>query len=254
MKASSIRTQKTLALIVTCGLLMGTTAFGEDFQITIENLSPNVLTPAPFIAHNAMFDLFDLGQPASAAIELLAEDGMPTGVAGMATVAMGTSVSNFDIAFGAGGPIVPGESVTVTINTDASHPMLSFASMFAFSNDAFIGRAAGEGAIDLFPGGVPFQGAVTITPQTVWDAGTEVNDELAAHVPALGAALNAGTTEFGLIAQPHTGILGIGDIPLDRDWTGGDVARITIVPEPASLAILLAGSALFAARRRKPTA
>jgi hypothetical protein len=223
-------------------------AAAEQFEITIENLSPNVLTPAPFIAHDAGFDLFDSGSMVSAEVELLAEDGIPDGVVDLATGGLGDTVADFGVAGSM--PIHPGESASVMIETDMAHPYLSFASMLAFSNDGFIGWAYGDGAKDLFPGGTPFMGVFMVTPDGVWDAGTEVNDELAGHVPALGAPLGAGVDEHGVLMRPHGGILGVGDIPIERNWTGGDVARITIVPEPASLALLGLGSLLLGMRRR----
>lgn len=207
-------------------------ASAEDFQITIENLSPNVLTPAPFISHDATFDLFDEGAPASSELEQLAEDGVTSGVTGLAAAA-GVAVADWDVAGGA--PIGPGGSATITVSADLSRPYLSFASMLAVTNDAFIGWAVGDGALDLFPGGTPYAGSITIGPDGVWDAGTERNDELAANVPALGGS--GGLDEGGVISRPHPGITGDADIPLSRDWTGGDVARITIVPEPTSLGL-----------------
>jgi hypothetical protein len=234
---------------VLCGLsVMALPAAAEQFQITIENLSPNVLTPAPFITHDAKFDLFDSGMTASAEIELLAEDGVPDGVLSLAKSGLGGMVADFAVA--GAGPLGPGESATVIIEADPAHRYLSFASMLAFSNDGFIGWALGDEARDLFPGGTPFMGEIIITPKGVWDAGTELNDELAAHVPALGAPLGAGVDEYGVLSRPHAGILGIGDVPIERNWTGGDVARITIVPEPASMALLGLGALLLGTRRR----
>lgn len=229
------------------GLISGPAA-AEQFQVTIENLSPNVLTPAPFVSHGTTFDLFDSGSMVSAEIEMLAEDGITDGVVELAKAALGGAVLDFGVAGNA--PIGPGESATVKILADPAHPYLSFASMLAFSNDGFIGWAYGDGALDLFPGGSPFMGKVLITPDGVWDAGTEVNDELAEHVPALGAEPGAGVDEKGTLLRPHQGILGIGDIPIERNWTGGDVARITIVPEPTSLALLGLGALLLVTRRR----
>ncbi len=226
-------------------------ARAEMFDITIENLSPNELTPTVFITHDSSFDLFDEGALASGNLERLAEDGGVAGVLAQANVALGSGV--LDIQVGGAGPIVSGASATVTIEADAAHPWLSYASMLYFSNDAFIGGAYGDGAIDLFPGGSRFIGVLTIQPGDVWDAGTEVNDELAASVPGLGAGVEAGTPEGQVITLGHPGIQGDDDIPLANNWVGGPVASITIVPEPSTLTMLaaigLAG--LFALIRRK---
>jgi hypothetical protein len=225
----------------------------ETFTIKIENLSPNVLTPVPFISHNGSFNLFDGGSAASSAVEVLAEDGVPSDVEGLAVAAQGAGdVLDYAIAFGPGAPPVlpPGTSVTVNVDADLAHPWLSYLSMLAISNDAFIGGAAGDGAIDLFPGGNPLVGSFVLTHLDVWDAGTEVNDELAAHVPALGAGLDAGVAEGGVITRPHPGLLGVGDIPGGANWIGGDVARITITPEPASVLLVALGGLAICRRRR----
>ena len=143
----------------------------------------------------------------------------------------------------------------VTIEADPDHPWLSFASMAALSNDAFIGGAYEDGAINLFPGGSRFIGELVIQSEQVWDAGTEVNDELTASVPGLGAGIEAGTPEGQVIKLGHYGIKGIGDIPLSANWVGGPIAALTIVPEPSTLSMLAAiGSvgllALIRRRRR----
>jgi hypothetical protein len=143
---------------IVCTILPAARA--EVFYVTIENLSPNVLTPVPFISHNASFDLFDEGVVASGNLERLAEDGLPTGVVAQANFRLGGPVLDVQVAGAA--PIPQGGSATVTIQADLAHPWLSFASMLAFSNDAFIGGAAGDGAINLFPGGSPFEGTLLI--------------------------------------------------------------------------------------------
>ena len=250
-----MRSSRRAVVGVVVGMLASASGVRADvFQITIENVSSNVLTPVPFISHNGAFDLFDAGAAASPALELLAEDGMPTGVVDMANLALlAGDVAGVAVAFGPGMPPVlpPGTSVTVTLEADPAHPWLSFASMLAISNDAFIGVATGDGAINLYPDGVPLQADFTLSFLDVWDAGTEMNDELAVNVPALGAAMDAGVDENGVITRPHPGIAGIGDIAAGAEWYGGDIARITIVPEPATIALLGMGGFLFRRRRSR---
>jgi hypothetical protein len=224
------------------------TASASMFEITIENLSPNVLSPAPFITHDASFDIFDAGAPSPMPIERIAEDGQAEFLLTQADDALGMGVSDYELA--GAGPLMQGESATITLDTDMSHPYLSFASMMGISNDGFIGWAMGDGALDLFPGGSPLMGEYIIMPADVWDAATEENTESAEHVRALGAPVDAGIEENGLLFLPHAGILGIADIPIERDWTGGPVARVTITPEPASLALLALGGLTVLRRRR----
>jgi hypothetical protein len=218
--------------------LLTSTAQAEQFQITIQNISPNVLSPAFFGSHDATFNLFDEGAMASSAVEAVAEGGDTSLMVADAMAAPG--VLDYGVT---GGPLFTGESSTTTVMANMAHPWLSFASMMGVSNDGFIGGALGDGAIDLFPGGMPFSGVIVLTHLDVWDAGTEVNDESAMSVGALGGM--GGIDENGVITKPHPGILGIGDIPLSFNWVPGDVAQITITPEPASLALLAVGLLLF---------
>lgn len=115
-----------------------------------------------------------------------------------------------DVQVAGGAPIPPGGLAMIMRNADAARPWLSFASMVAVSNDAFIGVATGDSAIDLCPGGRPFN---------------------------------------GVIVAPHAGILGVGDIPLRFKWVEGNVARTTIVPQPTTLSLLGLGLFALLRRR-----
>ncbi len=125
-----------------------------------------------------------------------------------------------------------------------SHPLLSYLSMLAVSNDAFIGGTTGDGAISLFSGGTPWSRRYWVYARNIWDAGTEVNDESAFNVPGLGGG--GGTPEGSVVTRPHLGIIGIGDIDPDFNWNTSDnalVARIDVtpIPEPATIVFLGVG-------------
>jgi hypothetical protein len=212
------------------------------FRVTLFNHSSNVLTPAPFITHNSGFDLFSEGEKASEAVEALAENGDFSGVVGLA--ALSGDVLDYQVGFYEGGPLLPGKSASVTIEADELHASMSFMSMLAVSNDAFIGGATGDGAISLYANGMPSAGNYMIMPQNVWDAGTELNDELDANVPGLGGM--GSVDENGVIFLPHEGIKGIGDIGPEFNWLDGQVAEVAVEVVPIPGALWLLGSALVA--------
>jgi len=233
-----------VGFVAACG--MASVASADFFEITIENVSSNVLTPTAFITSNSSFDVFDQGAAASAEVELMAEGGVLDGYDDLVAAA-GANVLGYEKTMG--GPIMPGESRTITIEADMDRRFLTFASMLAISNDAFIGTAYGDGELDLFHNGQPLFADFTVSWLDVWDAGTEVNDELAENVPGMFGG-EGGVDENGVIFQPHEGITGVGDVPLDVDWYGFDVARITIVPSPGAVALFGVGGLAMARRRR----
>jgi hypothetical protein len=239
---------QSLFLILLLGICFLEPASAQSFKITITNLSPNVLSPTAFITHNAGFDLFNEGSSASPEVQLLAETGNNTGVLGLAS----HSASVLDYKAATGGILHQGSSGMALIDADPAHQLLTFMAMMGISNDGFIGGTTGDGAISLFSGNTPLGGTYIISPADVWDAGTEVNDELATSVGALGAGPTDGVDENGIIHKPHPGILGIGDIPISFNWTGGPVARINInpVPEPSTFLLLGFGLGCFLAFRK----
>ncbi|MEM7160139.1 MAG: spondin domain-containing protein [Myxococcota bacterium] len=157
-----------------------------DFTITINNTSNNTVFPGflaetLWVVHDDTVGLFELGMPASPGLELLAEDGDPTGLLGEVMPGAGiadSGVVNVPVGGGPAGNIAPGEAFEFTVTPDATHRFLSFAGMIVPSNDTFA-------ALD--PGGVALidAGGALRTPEAVaadistqlrgWDAGTERN-------------------------------------------------------------------------------
>jgi hypothetical protein len=230
----------SLAWVLAFGLF-STAATGEEITLTIENIGVQPITPVFAATHDATFDIFDDGATASAELVAIAEEGMTGPMETLAAGAAGV------LDFGVGAFISPGETTTVTLTADLDHPYLSFAAMLPVTNDAFIGLAYGDDALDLFRGGALQLYDFTLSYLQVWDAGSEVNTELAVDVPALGGT--GSPDEGGVIFKPHPGILGVGDIGPEFDFFGQNIARITVVPEPGMLT-LLAVAALMLIRRR----
>jgi hypothetical protein len=168
-----------------------TTERGETttFQVRIVNVSaldalspedgepgPVILSPGAYAVHRPTVQLFATGEPASAGLESLAEDGNPATLGEEIAGADGILASGaFDtpVAGGDPGPIGPGAAYGFTVEA-APGERLSFATMFVPSNDLFYAPA--PSGIELFRDGDPVSGSVT-DQVALWDAGTEQNEE-----------------------------------------------------------------------------
>ena len=185
-----------------------------QIEIRVTNLAVadgSLLTPVVVATQNGIYDQFDVGSAASESIERLAEDGTtgPRIAAALGSGGVGEAQAT------AGGPLAPGESRVLTFFADPSDPLtqyLSYASMVIPSNDAFIGNDDPM-QLDLFDENGSLirrvgEDAYIVTGDDVYDAGTEVNDEIPENTAALAqAAPNTGVTENGLIRQ-HEGFQG----------------------------------------------
>ena len=185
-----------------CGLLvlgLSTNIGARELNVTIENLSPVNginLTPVWIGFHDGSFDLYDRSQPASAALELLAEDG-ETGP--ISTLFKDSNIPGIDATITepdgfAGAPVFdPGSSATFKINVDeTTGRYFSYAAMVIPSNDAFI--ANGDPLEhEIFDATGEFVGPISFTVRgnQVLDAGSEQNTETNA------AFLNQSTPNTG---------------------------------------------------------
>jgi hypothetical protein len=187
------------------------TITGPTYDVTVMNITTSMqgLSPLVIATHPASVDGWQMGQPASAGLELLAEEGMPGMLAGEWKAAGATDVMT------TGAHLFPGDSITVRI-TAKQGDVLSAATMLIQTNDGFTGldsAALTDGNTDTM----------------AYDAGTEENTEAKAHVPGPPfGGKNAGpaTNPLGAIG-PHETIQGRGDVTPEFDWTG-PVARFTI--------------------------
>lgn len=226
--------------VVATSLLVAPAAFADRVTVTITNMTSAIyFTPLLAVAHSRKLDLFSLGQPASAAIQAIAEGGDISGAQSAASSAGATTAAG-------DGLLAPGESVTLHMNTKRGQRYLSVAGMLLPTNDGFVG-------VDSIR--IPRRGYRRTVHAKGYDAGTESNDEVingggapgVAGIPADPGG-NAGTGGTGLsgnsatggpvesnVVHVHRGIVG------DRDPNGGEsdldsavhswnnpVARVTV--------------------------
>lgn len=185
------------------------------YEVTITNVTRGqVFSPAVIASHDANVSLFELGAPASAELAQLAEEGDPSLLAALLQNDPGSR-----FVASTGGPLMPGQSVTVTILVDGDHPYLSVAGMLVSTNDALFaarGLRVPEESMSLFA--------------RAYDAGSEFNSEDCAFIPgppcaSAGAHDPAPAEGFVRI---HEGIHGIGGLaPSLFDWRG-EVAAIRV--------------------------
>ena len=266
-----MKTRTILTTAFAATLMFQSTGFAQangDIKLTFTNEgnSDFFLTPLWFGFHNGSFDLFDSGSMASAALENLAEDGIVTDLQTEFSTTPGVNGAFQGVAANPAGfpgaPVIdPGETAVgyVTPVHPAGYQYLSFASMVIPSNDSFIGNGDPLAYQVFDAAGNINDPSGTFTIQvfgnSIWDAGTEVNDTFGAAFSAVGGT---GTDENGVVTLGPdlsnfvgTGIPTGGTIQ-DLIEPGELLATITvsIVPEPASASIAALGGLALLRRRR----
>ncbi len=210
--------RKTLAAAaLAAGLSISANSEATDFTVEITNLTNGIyFTPFLVGAHPDGTSLFEVGQPASAEIQAMAEGG---DIAGLVTVL--DSIGGTVAANPAGGLLAPTESASADLNTDGTdNVLLSVVAMLLPTNDAF----AGLNSIRI-----PTEPGTYTYNLPAYDAGTEANDELltgggAPGVPGMPAdpggltgtgGTGAAAADANTTVHIHRGALG------DADATGG---------------------------------
>ena len=204
--------------LMTVGMALADNEKGKTYSVTVTNLTKKqVITPPLVISHKASFNLFKIGQPAGDGLVAVAEGGDTSTLEAM----LGTRDDIFDYLSGTG-PILPGQSVTLTIKGKGTYNRLSVVGMLASSNDAFI---ALKGVT------LPFRGVKT-RMTLAYDAGSEVNTELCSDLPGPPCTADSGNARVvdgaeGFV-HVHNGIHGVGDLnAANMDWHN-PVAKIEI--------------------------
>ncbi|HEX5963564.1 MAG TPA: spondin domain-containing protein [Gemmatimonadales bacterium] len=177
---------------------------GEALKLSNGGSSPFVSAPVLWVVHTGTANPIFTGgkRDAGEGLELLAETGDPSALVKVLPARAGiVAAGGVARAVGAtaDGPITPGQAYEFQISAQSGQ-LLSTAWMFGQSNDLFYSN---DRPIALFDAsGAPLSGDLT-TRLSLWDAGTEVNEE-----PGLGpnqgprqASPDAGTTESQVIAH-----------------------------------------------------
>ena len=208
-----------LTTIMAAGITFGAAtgpALADDrnlcYEVTITNMTQGqVFTPVLVATHKKGVQLFTEGEPASFELAQLAEGGDVVPLAELLET-MPSRVGS--IAVSEGGPFAAGESVTVKLPASKRFNRMSLASMLAITNDGFIAL-----------NGVRTGKRTNFSP--VYDAGSEVNDELAAHIPGPGGEGYNPEDGEGFV-HIHAGMHSIGDLyaPETLDWRN-PAAKIT---------------------------
>lgn len=254
------------AAAIAAALPLTSQAAVVQLKVTVENLVPeNGVAFAPLRVgfHSGVFDAFNIGQVANAAIISVAEGGsgvdwFPAFAAADPGALTGSILPN------PAGPLLPGQTGTntFTIDTDVN-PFFTFASMVVPSNDFFIGNDSPTEYRLFDAAGNLVINDILQRAHEVWGAGSEIFDPAAAAFVGnngLRADQNSVVAfNFAELAA-FNGLLTGAGYNLNSQLTGNsDIYRISFavvpapVPVPAALPLLLGGvGALGAlARRRK---
>ena len=197
------------------GVFEKSRSFSAEYELTLENLSPagsQPLSPPVFAVHSPSFRLFHIGGYASSELAQVAQDSFNDPLVSL----LDDSPKVLNVVVG--GLIVPGSSGTYNISAEGNYMKLSMVTMLVNTNDGFTG-------VDKLQ--LPQKGTKSYYLRA-YDAGSEENTELEAHIPGpcCGNAFEGNSTSEKI--RFHNGIAGIGD--LDPDIYGWDepVARLTI--------------------------
>ncbi len=180
----------------------------NGYRIELVNLTNNQhLSPPAAMLHDGSFSAWEIGKPASDAIEVLAEGGNNSKL---------IMLQQGNPTFSGKGELLAGKTLSFEIgSSDDKLSHLTLATMLVNTNDAFTGLTN----IDLsaMQSG---DSRTFLTP--AYDAGTEFNDELAAHVPgpvAGGEGFNAARDDVTGVVTYHAGVVSRDDGAADSALT-----------------------------------
>lgn len=191
-----------------------------EYEVVIENLTPNngngasqPFSPPILATHALTYHVFQEGKYASDELRQVAEDA----VGGPMVTMLSTSPFVNDVAEG-GGVILPGKSASFMIKAKVGFRKLSLVAMLVNTNDGFVG-------IDGLR--LPAHGSQTYYLDA-YDAGTEKNTEMKAHIPGPCCGSPGVRVPTHEKIDTHDGIEGVGDLdPAVWGWKE-PTAKLTI--------------------------
>ena len=202
-------------------VLPGNVSAGEKMiEVKITNLSAKVvLTPPIVAASRGQITVFQLTEPASEALEMLAEEGLTDELA-MMFQEHNASVAQAD------GPILPGQTLTLYVSGHR-YARISLASMILPTNDGFVALNSKR----IKPYGT------TTAFLSAYDAGTEFNDEDCGNIvnpgnipgplPSCGGGVGYDPASGEGFVYPHPGTHGENEISAEEFSWADPVAMMT---------------------------
>lgn len=186
--------------------------------------------------HNADGSIFSIGGQASQGVENVAETGSVNALVSEinSTIAAGDAA---DLILGTDTFIDPEEIDTFTFTADASRSQFSILTMIAPSPDWFVGVSN----LDLLDGNGNWRDLIQLDLNS-YDAGTENGSGF-----SLSNAATNPQSQIQLLdsAEPNGTLEGVGSIARLT------LTRISTVPEPSSMILLIGGCLAGSARRRR---
>lgn len=210
-------TRGALVGATTAAISLGAHAGGKVYEVTITNITKaQIFTPIMVASHRSGAKLFELGEPATHELEVLAESGNPGPLSEKLVEEAGADVAVAEDV------LPPGDSVTLYVKVDGQHRHISVASMLIPTNDGFFAISGVRGP----------RGIHTLSLSSpAYDAGTEENDELCVSIPGppflcTGQGVSPDGGEGDVYVHP--GIHGIADLnEATYDWRN-PVATVSI--------------------------
>lgn len=185
-----------------------------QYQVTVTNITKGqTFTPIISATHQRSVSFFELGQPATIAIETMAEGGDTSALKSMLEAnPKVTEIVSTD------GLLSPGESVSFAIK-GSYYSRFSFAAMLLPTNDTFV-------SIDSVR--LPFRGQISVLANA-YDAGTENNSELCIDIPGPTCGGEGYLVDSGEgYIFPSPGVHGEAELQASAyDWQGA-VAKVKL--------------------------